>query len=33
MYNMYITINIKSMTGILTAINVTDIHIQVSHLF
>jgi len=27
MYNMYITINIKSMTGILTAINVTDIHI------
>ena len=27
MYNMYITINIKSMTGILTAINVTDIKI------
>ena len=26
MYNMYITINIKSTTGILTAINVTDIH-------
>jgi len=26
MYNMYITINIKSMTCILTAINVTDIH-------
>jgi len=24
MYNMYITINIKSTTGILTAINVTD---------
>jgi len=27
MYNMYITINIKSMTAILTAINVTDIHV------
>ena len=26
MYNMYITINIKRTTGILTAINVTDIH-------
>ena len=26
MYNMYITINIKSTTAILTAINVTDIH-------
>ena len=26
MYTMYITINIKSKTGILTAINVTDIH-------
>jgi len=26
MYNMYITININSTTGILTAINVTDIH-------
>jgi len=25
MYTMYITINIKSTTGILTAINVTDI--------
>ena len=25
MYNMYITINIKSATGILTAINVTDL--------
>jgi len=25
MYNMYITINIKSTTGILTAINVSDI--------
>jgi len=27
MYNMYITINIKSTTGILTAINGTDIQI------
>jgi len=26
MYNMYITINIKSTTGILTAINGNDIH-------
>ena len=26
MYNMYITSNIKSTTGILTAINVTNIH-------
>ena len=26
MYNMYITINIKSTTDILTAINVTDVH-------
>ena len=26
MYNMYITINITSTTGILIAINVTDIH-------
>jgi len=26
MYNMYITVNIKRMTGILIAINVTDIH-------
>jgi len=26
LYNMYITINIKSTTDILTAINVTDIH-------
>ena len=26
LYNMYITISLKSMTGILTAINVTDIH-------
>ena len=26
LYNMYITINIKSTTGILTAINVNDIH-------
>ena len=33
MYNMYIIINIKSTTGILTAINVTDIHMQVSVTF
>jgi len=26
MYNMYITINIKSKTGFLTAINVNGIH-------
>ena len=29
MYNMYITINLKSTTGILTAINVTDIQINI----
>ena len=28
-YNMYITINLKSTTGILTAINVTDIQIDI----
>ena len=26
LYNMYITINLKSTTNILTSINVTDIH-------